>query len=240
MALSWTNAMVQKSDCFVLFTETMADYLKIKNKPYIVMEGLIDNDIFEKKRNSHKKTPEKISILYTGALHNAHGVMRLVEMLNYFEESSNIELWISGKGVLTEEIRRLSELDKRIRFFGAIAKEEVFELQKQATILINPRSVSDDELITRYMFPSKNLEYMLSGNPSIICKMPGIPDDYYQYFIVAENGSPENLYKAVCKVIDMTSEERIIFGEKAQSFVKLNKNYIVQTNRIISLIESTL
>ena len=110
-------------------------------------------------------------------------------------------------------------------------------MQSKADILINPRSDKDSPHLTRYMFPSKLMEYMLTGHPAIICRMSGIPEDYYQYVFVAEEGTPESLALLLDKVLDMSDDERLKFGVSARSYILNNKTITVQAKRIVDFIK---
>lgn len=224
----------RKSDAFVLYTDAMATYLHIGGKPHITMESLIDVDAYIL---SEKKTKnDKTVILYTGALHRYHGVQKLFEMMKRIQRD-DIELWLTGVGEMYDEIMKWPGHDARIKFLGTVEKSRVFELQNQADILINPRSDIDSPTVTQYMFPSKLMEYMLTGNPVIACPMSGIPEEYKQYLYYAKDGSLESLVNIVQQVLDTPEEERIIRGGKASGFILNNKSIKVQGLRVTSLIK---
>lgn len=231
----WTEKIARKSDCFVLYTETMADYLKIKNKPHIIMEGVIDPEIIDTRiinfNNSHKKT-----ITYTGSLNIKYGIIRLLDAVRLIEDST-IELHLLGQGDAEDIIYEYIGKDNRIKFLGMLSKEKTYIEQMNSTMLINPRNQNDGEF-TKYSFPSKNIEYLLTGKPTILTKLPGMPEDYYPYFIDAKDGSPEALAEAINKVLEMSEEERIIFGKNARCFILDNKNCYLQSKRIYELIKS--
>lgn len=226
--------MTRKSDAFVLYTSAMSEYLEITEKPFIVMEGVLDVSSIP---CYERIISEKIVLLYTGALHPSHDVMKLIDIIKSIE-NPNIELWISGKGILYNDIAVKSKQDSRIKFFGTIEKSKVFELQAKADILINPRSDQDGDFLTKYMFPSKVMEYMYSGNPAVVCKMSGIPQEYYNYLVVPADNSVSEIVKSINEVISWTSVQRKEFGEKAKSFIKNVKNADAQTDRIVKLINS--
>ena len=224
----------KKSDAFVLYTDAMADYLQIASKPHITMESLIDVDDYSWSEIKGKN--DKTVILYTGALHRYHGVQKLLEMMKRIQRD-DIELWITGVGELYDELLKWPSYDARIKFLGTVEKSHVFELQKQADILINPRSDMDSPTVTQYMFPSKLMEYMLSGNPVVACPMSGIPEEYKQYLYYAKDGSLESLVGIMQQVLDTPEEERILRGERARGFILNNKSITVQGLRVTSLIK---
>ena len=49
-------------------------------------------------------------------------------------------MWLCGSGEMEEEIRAYAAQDSRIRFFGFLPHEEAVQLQKKATVLVNPRT----------------------------------------------------------------------------------------------------
>ena len=109
--------------------------------------------------------------------------------------------------------------------------------QQKSTILINPRT--NNEEYTKYSFPSKNLEYLLSGRPTVAYMLDGMPEEYKNYFIIPEDDSADSLAKTISNILIMSDEEQEIIGKKARDFVLNNKNYIIQSKKIIDLIEKS-
>ena len=130
--------------------------------------------------------------------------------------------------------KKQSKTDSRIIYLGRVDRIEALSLQKNAAVLINPRQ--NNEEFTKYSFPSKNLEYLSSGVPLIAYKLDGIPDEYDEFYIRPADNSAQALAECIEKVIGMPQEERLAFGKKAQVFVNENKNYIVQTKKILDFI----
>ena len=112
----------------------------------------------------------------------------------------------------------------------------VLILQKQATVLVNPRQ--NNEEFTKYSFPSKTMEYLASGVPVVAYKLDGIPDEYDEYIRYVPDNSPETLAKVLMEVCELSGEERQGLGEKARKFVLVEKNKVAQTKRILDFIEN--
>lgn len=229
---SITERLARKSDFLVLYTKAIAEYLGIKEKPFIVMEGIVDYETMPEKTKPNRLSTNVI-VTYAGSLHKKYGIMRLLDSMKYIDHP-NFELHLLGKGDAVEVIKHYSISDQRIKFLGLLSKNEAMDVQFNSTILINPRSAADGEY-TQYSFPSKNLEYLLSGKPTILARLPGMPEDYYPYFIDAGDCSPQSLASAIEQVLRMTQQERNQFGAKAQQFIIENKNYEIQTERILNL-----
>ena len=227
------NNKLDLIDGYVLLTRQMSDKLNIK-KPYIVVEGIAPqaNDELSvlKEKNSDKKT-----ILYSGSMNIKYGIATLLDAFSKIKDE-NYELVLCGLGNAEGEIKKHCELDKRINYLGKVPRDEVLEMQRKATVLINPRQ--NNEEFTKYSFPSKNLEYLSSGVPLIAYKLDGIPDEYDDYIMYPESNSIEDLANCIERICSLSEEDRKQIGDKAKKFVSENKNYIVQTKKIIDLINS--
>ena len=101
-------------------------------------------------------------------------------------------------------------------------------------LLVNPRTPEGD--FTKYSFPSKNMEYLASGVPALLYRLPGIPDEYYEYcFSLSETGV-EALRDMLENIISRTEDELEQMGRKARQFILNDKNPQKQVEKIIDLI----
>ena len=223
-------------DYFVLFSEGMGKHLKVGNRKSIVMEGVINpKDIQQETVN--KQTSEKV-ILYTGMTQRKYGIIELLEAFAEIKDP-DIKLWITGDGNARNEIIAATTKDKRIIWFGFIQeREKVLKLQTKATILVNMRKPSEDA--SQYTFPSKVLEYMLSSTPVVSFKIKGIPEEYYDHMFTLEQEDPSYIAKRLVEIMDIPEEDLKKKGQSARNFILKNKNYLVQSKKIMNLLtEST-
>jgi len=219
-------------DGYILFSKFMNDKVNIKKKPYIVIEGMVDfNDKIEKNKIQNKI--EKNIFMYSGGLYEKFGVKCLVDSFIYLK-NENIELWLCGQGELEEYI--LSLKVKNIKYLGYLSNKKVIRLQKKADFLVNPRF--SDEEYTKYSFPSKILEYMLSGTPVISTKLKGIPDEYFDFLITIDKENIEGFIEIINRVCEFSIEKRRKIGSKSRSFVLNEKNNKYQSKKIIDWIFS--
>ena len=107
-------------------------------------------------------------------------------------------------------------------------------MQRQATVLVNPRT-SEGEY-TKYSFPSKTMEYLLSGKPTIINRLPGIPEEYYDYVFTPEDESIEALAECISNVLSLDKNILDARVEAGRNFIISQKNSVSQTKRIIDFI----
>jgi hypothetical protein len=78
------------------------------------------------------------------------------------------------------------------------AKEQI----RNADVLVNPRR--NDAEYTKYSFPSKNVEYLLSGNPVVGYMLDGMGQAYRDFMYIVADDRPESLRDA----IEAASRER--------------------------------
>lgn len=222
---------MMKVDAFVLLTTFMSEYLKVENRPWVCVEGIYDSK--EQVNISTEKNTKKI-IFYSGTLSVRYGIINL---LNAFQEitDENYNLWICGEGDARMQILNRAEKDNRIKFWGQIDRTRVLIMQKEATVLVNPRTSGD---FTKYSFPSKIIEYLASGTPVIMHKLDGIPDEYYEYCFIASEENSQGLRNAILNVCEMNAKDLNYFGTKAQNFILNKKNPRIQVGKILEMINS--
>lgn len=229
-----TMGIAQNFSNYILLTDSMKEFFP-KKLNYIVMEGLIDYNIREEDETKTQSTESKI-ILYSGSLFREFGVMNLVEAFSKIH-SDNVELWICGSGDSADDIVEESRKNPRIKYWGLLSPDEVLKKQRISTILVNPRTSSGE--YTKYSFPSKTIEYLLSGRPVIAYHLKGIPQEYFNYIISPKDETISALSESLNHVLSMESKELDLIGKRGRDFVINFKNSQSQTLRIIQLINDT-
>lgn len=231
--LKLSKYLMKKATKVIALTKYLAEDFA-PGKPYLVMEGIIDvNDIINLPQNAKNFSKEPIKVVYTGSLETRYGIKNIVDGFISMD-SKNAILEVYGRGDYEEELIKAAEKNSRIRYKGFVSNKEILDIQREADFLINARS-SDEEFV-KYSFPSKTLEYMLSGTPLITTMLPGIPDEYKNYVIILNNNSPEVIGRTLDQVIENSSSELYEKGLEAQMFAK-SKNYVNQANKIIQFIK---
>ena len=216
-------------DGYVYLTDAMSAVVA-PGKPYIVMEGILnDNDT---DTTAVTKSPKR-AIMYAGRLHEKYGVMALVDAFQRLD-LSDVELWLFGDGTAVTEIQERAAKDPRICYFGRVSREEILRKEKEATLLVNPRSVKD--AFTRYSFPSKTIEYMYSGTPLLTTRLEGIPDEYFKYVFSAEDNTEPEFDQALIQALSLPDQQLRQMGEIACRFVTQQKNSIAQSRKILDFL----
>ena len=217
-------------DAYVLLTPLMIEKMPEK-KPFRVLEGIYNPSEKRQKRG----VEDGFTILYTGMLYEKFGVKNLVDAVHALK-MKDVKLKLCGSGELVEYIKKIN--DARIEYLGILPRENVLQLQSDVSLLVNPRQPNGG--FTRYSFPSKNIEYLASGTPSLIYELEGIPQEYYLYcyHLSADENSVEDLVEMIKKIYHTPESERKKLGKEAQNFIYTQKNAPAQCEIIIKLIDS--
>lgn len=218
-------------DWYVLLTEQMKYPLNILDKPYIVIEGISDSSSIIQSDNTEKN--EKI-ILFTGTLHRKFGIKRLLDAFRLIE-GNEYSLVICGSGDMEDYIKKIEKEDQRVTYMGYVSKQKVLELQSNCTLLVNPR-IEEEEFV-KYSFPSKTMEYLLSGKPVIMNRLSGVPDEYYKYIIQPKDDSTVALADALKEVCTLPAEDRKRIGALGREFILKNKTAAIQAKKVLELME---
>ncbi len=225
---------ILKYDGYILLTEQMNEIVNVNNKPFLVMEGLVDYNI-NKTSNKTNNFKREFKIIYAGSIHRKYGILNLI---NAFIKLKNkeINLHIYGNGDLEKEVEYISKNNPNIKYFGTIANELLINELKNAYLLINPRPISGE--YTKYSFPSKNIEYMSSGTPLVTTNLPGIPKEYYPYIYILEGDKEIDIFNMLYKLINLPISEIEEFGKKSKKFVQDHKSNKYQTERVLKLLNN--
>ncbi len=221
-------ALQGQFDGYIYLTEAMQEEVA-PDKPFIVVETIVDCSIFDAYSDVQKASPP--ALMYAGALYRKYGVDTIVE--SYEKVQTPCELWLFGSGDYEEAIKRKAAKNPRIRFFGRVSREEVLRREKEATLLLNIRNAEDE--YTKYSFPSKMVEYMLSGTPLLTTKLPGVPDEYDAYCYTIVERRAQNIAAAIDGILQ--DENLQATGVRARDFVTRHKNGTVQAGKIIDFLK---
>ncbi|WP_201319211.1 glycosyltransferase [Paenibacillus sp. EPM92] len=221
-------------DSYVLLTEAMNEIVNPELKPYCVIEGQVDVNMLNTNNSLKQKYEQKIC-MYTGSLNRANGIDILIE--SFLKANlSNSELHIYGSGDYENEIIAITQKESHIYYHGSVHNDIVINEQLKATLLINPRPTN--RLFTKYSFPSKNMEYMVSGTPTLTTKLPGMPKEYYKYVYLIEDETIDGISKTMKEIMSKSKDELHQKGLNAKEFVLREKNNAIQAKKIISMIKN--
>lgn len=225
--------IIRRMSGFIPLTDAMCDIINPnRKKPYVVIEGLVDSTM--EAQDPIIPKDGKRHITYTGTLDARYGVRTLIEAFMMLTQK-DILLDIYGKGPMEKEIPRYVKEDSRIRFHGMVPIEEAVKAQRSSFLLVNPRPTKEE--FTKYSFPSKNMEYMVTGVPLLTAVLPGMPKEYYPYVFLFEDESSVGITQKLHEILTMPESLVHEKGYKGKAFVLKNKNNISQAQQMMSLIK---
>lgn len=199
--------IVNGADSVVAITDAMLDVFSPKLKK-VVVEGIADSDYVNRPSSSVRKP----YFLYSGTLDRRYGIRKL---LDAFVESNieNYHLYICGDGDDRANVESVSATNARVKYLGQLDRNAVLQLQREASLLINPRD--NESAFTKYSFPSKIIEYMSSGVPVMMYALDGIPAEYYRFCYLVPPGA-DGLRDMLAKVASFDIDELVEMGQTAK------------------------
>lgn len=224
-----------KYDSYVFLTEAMNDVINKKGKKYIVMEGLVDSEM----RTSERRVDSNCrKIIYAGSLHEQYGVKTLVEGFMKVK-GDNLRLMIYGGGPFANQLSEYEIKDSRIKYYGLRPNTEIVKEELSATLLVNPRPSHED--FVKFSFPSKNMEYMVSGTPLLTTNLTGMPEEYKKYVYIIKEETVEGLSESLDYLLNNLAQADLDEkGASAKRFVLEKKNNIIQMGRVVALYKSAV
>ena len=217
----WFNKLNVGVDGYVLLTEQMKEKIDTFGKPAIIVEGVLEDDVFLKNKSECKEKKKKESIkyvVYTGKLNEKFGIKNLVDAFMQITNPA-YRLILCGRGELDSYIKQCSTEDSRIIALGQVKPEMCRAWQYRADVLVNPRKNSEE--YTRYSFPSKNLEYLATGVPVVAHFLSGMPVIYKKFIFCIDEGNDE------IGAIKSSIEDAIMcydYSQKYRSFKEYAEN----------------
>lgn len=219
-------------DYYVLFSEPMNEIVNKKKKPFCVMEGFLNQ------KDLNLERVEKFSeftVMYAGSIIEDLGLENLIESV---KEIPNAKLYIVGEGSLKDKLKNENMNYDNIIFVDFMNRKELFNLEKKVSLLANVR---DPRLeYTKYSFPSKTFEYLVSNTPFLSTKLECYSAEYDDIIFFIDNNQPLTIKN---KIIDiMQADKKYInkYVENAKNYILENKNSKVQTSKIINFINEVI
>lgn len=240
------SSAYEKVDSFVLLSKHMTDFVPVGNKPWTVVEGVLNIDKIKKidKKISDVALLKNIQldknhnkIFYSGAIDERNGVLSLMESFKLIT-NKDFKLIICGDGPLRSLVEKYAREDKRVIYLGQLPNEYIISLQSKVDLLVNPRLPG--QVFTKYSFPSKTIEYFSSGTPTLMYRLEGVPEEYFNHCFVVENKDnmpvAEGLKQKIIEIFELSEAFRNNIANSAKDFVINSKSSDYQCKKIFELV----
>ena len=116
--------------------------------------------------------------------------------------------------------------------------EELHRLHVQASAFLNirPPEISDNKMI----FPSKILNYLSYGKPTVSSWTPGLSPEYREFLLVPKDHTAEGFAQKIDEVLNWTAEERVAYKEKLAKWFPSTHTWDVQAQRLIDWLQHSI
>ena len=202
----------QASKCYgyLALTEELNSLFNRNNKPSLIIEGVCD----DREINTGAIGIETPYFFFGGALLPRYGVYNLIAAFNMLK-TTKVDLYICGHAGNDEDIKNAISANPNIHFLGTLPVSVVLDYEHAALANINPRPF-DDEL-DKLSIPSKTIEYLSSGRPTISVTNSKLKTNFEDCVVWSNSGTPEDLCQTLRYVINLTKEERKNLGQSAKA-----------------------
>ena len=226
-------SLMKNFDSFVVLTKYLAEAMETGDRPYAIVDCIV-NDAAASAVQNEERSEGGNRFLYTGSTRSTNGIITLVDAFEYLPEA---ELWICGDGDSDDYIREKEKKNGNIRFFGSVDHSRIAGIQAQCDFMINPRTPTGG--FTKYSFPSKTAEYMMTEKPTVMYRLEGLSEEYDDLlnYIYAED--PKGLADELRAIMQADREELRTKAVKAREYVMREKTPRAQADNIIAMWDRT-
>ncbi len=206
---SYTLYLLDKTnnlDGYICLTKGLNDLFNPKQRPSIIIEGIVENKLVK------TKLPENITkpyFLYAGTLLPYYGIYNLIDAYKKLNRN-DVSLYILGHHANEKELmEKIKGYD--IHYLGTLPVEKTIQFESHALANINPRPTNED--LDRFSIPSKTIEYLFSSRPVVSVKNTRIQKYFNDEIIWCKSSSCDDLLFGLNRVMELNSEERKKLGE---------------------------
>jgi glycosyltransferase involved in cell wall biosynthesis len=176
---------------YIGITKTLLNEFNRFEKPQWVLPCIVD--VIEGAKQHHRPY-----VFFSGALYERYGVESLVHA--YLQLTlSNIDLLIAGFGPVSHRIEQLSQQHRQIKFLGLLNPTLTRKYQAGAYVNVNPRPL--DDRLDEVAIPSKVLDYISSGAPTLTTRHPWIESQFKESIHYIDDSSVDGIRIAMTRFL---------------------------------------
>lgn len=183
------NGWIVLNDRFITSSNLKVRHLKIPMGVEDELRPPESNEAVERRRRA---------FMFAGTLNEENGAGLLLAAFQSIRRS-DVELHIYGYGPLADLVRSAAEKDRRIKYHGTVANAQIVAAQRQVACMVHLRN--PEGVTTPYAFPSKLVEYLVSGTPVLSNIFPGI-EGLEQYIIEIEGFDEQAVLRGMLDFVE--------------------------------------
>lgn len=165
-------------------------------------------------------TPEKTAV-YAGTLMYYNGIQELLKAFVLLGPA--YQLHIYGYGPLENEVEKAAAEHSNIIFHGRFDPKDTASVLSKYQLLLNTRRL--DRNIENFTFPSKLVDYVLTGKSVLSTRFKTLPTQYQEFVYTIEDALPEAIAEGVRKVFDDPVAIRQERGKAGIAYIKEHQTY---------------
>ncbi len=172
------------------------------------------------------KNIDRYKIVFMGHLREGQGVELLLEaMPDVIKKIPKAHFFIIGGGPLGDKYKKIADrkrLTRHVKFSGFVKEySDVEKLLKDSAVAVAPY-VDDDRTYTRYTDPGKPKDYLASGLPVVITKVPQVAYEIEKNKCgIAISDNKKELTEALVKLL---TDDKML-SEFRKNALKMAKKY---------------
>lgn len=173
----------QHHHAYIGITEPLLSLFNPKQKPQLLIPGIVEA------ATGAKKHPRPY-VFFSGALYSRYGIDALIKGFLQLHDSK-LDLLIAGFGPEASMIEQLSQQHRQIKFLGLLSPLQARKYQAGAYVNVNPRPL--DAQLDAVAIPSKVLDYIASGAPTLTTRHPFFEQYFHQNLQWIEDASEDGI-----------------------------------------------
>ncbi len=218
--------LMPRFDGHIVVTDQIArDF--IPGRPYVRIEGGVDRNFLERtpRRRRLAEREAALVLAFAGTLNDVNGILLVIQALEYTSDV-DLQLRIAGSGPREEMVKEAVRRDARIQFLGMLDRGGVASLYDDADVLLNIRLT--EAVNTQYFFPSKLIECLGSGVPTISTRVAHSDTEFSGLAYFLDEESPQGLAALISFVASRNPEDRAALGARARAYISAHKTWDTQ------------
>lgn len=146
------------------------------------------------------------TVVYSGVYDEGYGgLQKLFEIFSAVRNQA-CRFLLTGKDA-QGNLKKYLKRDPRVEYLGFLSRDALMRVHAEASVFINPRPRQDSA--NRMTFPSKLLDYLAYGKPTVSTWTEGLAPDYRNLLLVPEQDTPEAYAALIDEALSESPDSRL-------------------------------
>ena len=227
-----SEKLCRKMTASMALNRRVFPYLQLEDKPCHITK--IGHSLQEPDWK-YRPAGEKKILVYTGTLIYYDGTSQLLEAMTLLDPE-RYELHIYGRGPEESLVRQYQSQYSHIKLMGYLPNKEMKAVMASADLLINPRV--DNKMTDIFGFPSKMVEYLLSGTPVLTTRFAAIPEEYLDFVHLIDCQTGSGIAQAIEGLFRLPEDVRKQMSKKAYDYTFMHHGYRCIADEMVAFIDT--